>query len=168
MRLPGRTLMTLIAGAGLAGGALAACATGTHVPPGAQQVRVTGTATAVLLDPPTVRAGDVYLVIEGSALFYQHAAAWQGDQSGPMSQEQLDRLAQNGDQSLTWSTVLYPGYAGNVHKYTLAAGMYAFIPVADSENPEAIVGGREGLCFHDPDACAALPPLPMTVLEVLP
>ncbi len=159
--------MTLIACAGLAGGVLAACATGTHVPPGAPQVRVTGTATAVLLDPPTVRAGDVYLVIEGGALFYQHAAARQGDQSGPMSEEQLARLAQNGDQSLTGSTVLYPGYAGNVYKYTLAAGLYAFMPAADGEDPGANVGAREGLCFDDLDACAALP-LPMTVLEVLP
>lgn len=77
-------------------------------------------------------------------LFNQHAAAWQGDQSGPMSEEQLARLAQNGDQSLTGSTVLYPGYAGNVCKHTLAAGMYAFMPAADGVDPGAKVGAREG------------------------
>jgi hypothetical protein len=27
---------------------------------------------------------------------------------------------------------------------------------------------RQGICHEDAEACAALPPLPMTVLEVLP
>jgi hypothetical protein len=100
-----------------------------------------------------VHAGDVYFVLEGSALFFQHSAAVQGEQSGPMTEDALARLAQNGDTIHTSSGELSPGYAGNVYKYTLAAGKYAFLPVANEESPQA---------------CAALPRLSMAVLEVLP
>jgi hypothetical protein len=168
MRHPGLALTVLIIGAVLAGGPLAACDVATRVPSGAQQVRVVGTGTEVRLDPPTVRAGDVYLVLKGSALFMQHAAAVQGEQSGPMSDEQLTRLAQNGDQFHTMTEELYPGYAGNAYKFTLAAGKYAFLPVADEERPGADVEARGELCSRDARACAALLPLSMAVLEVLP
>lgn len=167
MRHPGLTLTAAVA-AVLAAGGLAACDMATRIPPGAQQVRVVGTGTEVRLNPPTVRAGDVYLVLEGSALFFQHAAAVQGEQSGPMSGDDLTRLAQNGDQFHTMTVELYPGYAGNVYKYALAAGKYAFLPVANEERPGADVEARGELCYRDPQACAALPPLSMAVLEVLP
>ncbi len=167
MRHPGPTLAAAVA-AVLAAGGLAACDMATRIPPGGQQVRVVGTGTEVRLDPPTVRAGDVYLVLEGSALFFQHAAAVQGEQSGPMSDDQLTRLAQNGDMYLTMSEELYPGYAGNAYKFTLAAGKYAFLPVGNEERPGADVEARGELCYRDPQACAALTPLSMAVLEVLP
>jgi hypothetical protein len=156
------------AGVMLVGGLLASCGGQTRIPPGAQQVRVTGTASEVVLDPPTVGAGDVYLVIEGRVLFMEHAAGWQGDQPGPMSDEQLARLSQNGDQELTGGTELYPGYAGNVYKLTLAAGKYAFLPGADGEDPAANLAARADLCRQDPVECAELPPLSMAVLEVRP
>jgi hypothetical protein len=145
---------------------VAAC--GASIPPGAQQVHVVGTHTEVRLDPSTVHAGDVYFVMEGSVLFFQHAAAVQGEQSGPMSEEELTRLAQNGDPFHTSSGVLSPGYAGNFSKFTLRPGKYAFLPVAEGEYPGADLMAREQLCYQDARACAALPPLPMTVLEVLP
>jgi hypothetical protein len=160
---------TVVALAGLLAGLVVGCSlSGVRVPPGGQQVHVVGTGTEVRLDPPTVHAGDVYLVMDGSALFFQHGAAVQGEQSGPMSEDALARLAQNGDMFHTASTELYPGYAGNVYKYTLAPGKYAFLPVADEERPDGELMDRGDLCYRDPPACAALPPLSMAVLEVLP
>ena len=49
-------------------GVVTACDAAMRVPPGGQQVRVVGTGTEVRLYPPTVRAGDLYFVLEGSAL----------------------------------------------------------------------------------------------------
>ena len=117
MRNPGRTLSVLVTGTVLAAGVVTACDdhTAMRIPPGAQQVRVVGTGTEVRLDPPTVRAGDIYFVIDGPVLFMQHSAA----------------VPLNGD---------YP-------------------------DPLMV---RSDLCYRDPVACAALPPLPVAVLEVLP
>jgi hypothetical protein len=143
---------------------LAAC--GTSIPPGAQQVHVVGTPAEVRLDPSTAHAGDIYFVMEGSALFFQHSGApGEGD---PMSEDDLTRLAQTGDPFQTNSTELSPGYAGDAYKYTLKAGKYAFFPVTDEEHPGADMLARADLCNRDASACAALTPFPMTVLEVLP
>lgn len=164
-----RWLAGVIALVGLVGGLVVGCnLSDQSVPPGGQQVRVVGTGTEVHLDPPTVHSGDVYFVMVGSALFFQHGAGVQGERSGPMSEDALTRLAQNGDLFHTGSEELYPGYAGNVYKFTLAAGKYAFLPVADEERPDGELMDRAELCARDPRTCAALPPLSMAVLEVLP
>jgi hypothetical protein len=168
MRHPGLNRTALVAAAILTAGVVTACDMATRIPPGGQQVRVVGTGTEVRLDPPTVHAGDVYLVMEGSAIFIRHSAGVQGEQSGPMSEDALARLAQNGDQIHTMTEELYPGYAGNVYRYPLAAGKYAFLPVSDEERPGADVEARGELCYRDARACAALPPMPLAVLEVLP
>jgi len=168
MRHPGRILSAMVTGTVLAAGMVTACDTAMRVPPGGQHVRVVGTGTEVRLDPPTVRAGEVYFVLEVSALFFQHSAAVQGEQSGPMTEDALARLAQNGDTFHTSSGELSPGYAGNVYKFTLAAGKYAFLPVANEDRPGDELMVRGDLCHRDPRACAALPPLSMAVLEVLP
>jgi hypothetical protein len=152
----------LVAGTVLAASTVAACDDHTpmRIPPGAQQVHVVENGGAVLLNPSTVRAGDVYLVIEGPVSFIQHAAAAEGEQPGSMTDEQLSRLAQKGDTYLT----VIEGGMGSVAKFTLAAGKYAF--VADvGTNP---LMARADLCYRDPVTCAALPPLPIAVLEVLP
>jgi hypothetical protein len=47
----------------LAGG-LAGCERATAIPPGAQQVHVIASETEIHLNPTTVRAGDVYLVLD--------------------------------------------------------------------------------------------------------
>lgn len=164
---PGRTLSVLVAGVALVGGVLVACDKATHVPPGAQQVHVVGTGTEVRLDPPTVHAGDVYLVIDGSALFFQAQRSAE-ESPGPLAEDELTRIAQSGDTFHTWSTELSPGYAGNVYKYTLAAGKYAFVPVPDENAPGDELMVRADLCYRDPQACAALPPLPIVVLDVVP
>ena len=135
---------------GLSSVVLAAC--GTFIPPGAQQVHVTGTGTEVRLDPSTVHAGDVYFVIDGSALFFESMGG-PDLTPGPMSEDDLTRLAQHGDTFHTSSTELYPGYAGNVYKYSLSPGKYAFVPVPDE---------------NEPDAALTSPPVRVAVLEVLP
>ena len=166
MRLPGQTLSDLVTGTVLAAGVLVACDdhTAMRIPPGAQQVHVVGTGTEVRLDPPTVRAGDIYFVIDGPVAFIQHWAGVQGEQSGPMSEDALARLAQKGDMYQTLMT----GGMGKVSKFTLAAGKYAFFPLPiNGDDPDPLMV-RGDLCYRDPAACAALPPLPVAVLEVLP
>ena len=166
MRNPGRTLSVLVTGTVLAAGVVTACDdhTAMRIPPGAQQVHVVGTGTEVRLDPPTVRAGDIYFVIDGPVLFMQHSAAVQGEQSGPMSEDALARLAQKGD---TYLTSMSAGM-GSVSTFTLAAGKYAFFPLPlNGDYPDPLMV-RSDLCYRDPVACAALPPLPVAVLEVLP
>jgi hypothetical protein len=85
-----------------------------------------------------------------------------------MSEDDLARLAQNGDMYGFNTVELSPGYAGTVYKYSLAAGKCAFLPVPDEERPDADLMARGDLCYRDPEACAALPPLSMAVLEILP
>lgn len=166
MRHPGHTVSVLVMGAALVAAVLVACDdhTAMRIPPDAQQVRVVATGTAVRLDPPTVRAGDVYFVIDGPVAFVQHAASVEGEQSGPLSDDALARLAQKGD---TYQTMITAGM-GSVSRFTLAAGKYAFIPLPiDGDEPDPVMV-RSDLCFRDPRACEALPPLPVAVLEVLP
>jgi hypothetical protein len=103
-------------------GVLAGCDSATAIPGGAQQVHVDATGATVRLDPATVRAGDVYLVVDlpagGASL------ALLEETGGSMSDADLARLTQAGDQQ-----------GGKVHKETLAAGKYAFILHADSLRP---------------------------------
>jgi len=151
--------------------ALVIAGCGTWIPPGAQQVHVTGTATEVLIQPATAHAGDIYFVVDGSALLIWHAGEPKDGMLlnvGGLSDDELDSLARTGSQFQTGLTVLAPGYAGNVQKWTFPAGKYAFFPVVSEEQPEDLLMQREALCSEDLDACSDLPPLPMTVLEVLP
>lgn len=72
--------------------------------------------------------------------------------------------AREGD---TYHTSITAGM-GNVSKFTLAAGKYAFFPLPiNGDYPDPMMV-RGDLCYRDPAACAALPPLPVAVLEVLP
>ena len=103
-------------------------------------------------------------MIDGPVAFVQHAATVQGEQSGPMSEDELARLAQTGD---TYHTMITAGM-GSVSRFTLAAGNYAFVALpTNGDDPDPMMV-RSDLCFRDPAACEALPPLPVAVLEVLP
>ena len=165
MRHLGRTLSVLVTGTVLAAGMLVACDdhTAMRIPPGAQQVRLDGTHFALRLDPPTVRAGVIYFVIDGRPVLFIEEKAAPDASPGPLSEDALARLAQEGD---TYHTSVSGGM-GNVFKLTLAAGKYAFLATSKGGglNP---LGVRNDLCSRDPAACAALPPLPVAVLEVLP
>jgi hypothetical protein len=135
------------------------------IPPGAQQVHVVAVGNNVSIDPPSVRAGDVYVVVDGPVIFFEHSAAAQGEPFGPMTDEELARLAQEGDTSGTVGT---SGMA-SVTKFTLAAGKYAFVPTPNlADGARDPLTARADLCARDAVACAALPPLPMAILWVLP
>ena len=114
----------------------------TPVPPGAQQVHVVVTESSVRLDPPAVRAGDIYVVLDtpGSSVGFAQRQRTAEETPGPLSDDDLDRLA-HGD---TQGTAIegfddsgcspeqraedrgQMGYCGNVFKLVLAAGKYAF------------------------------------------
>ena len=164
-----RQLRTTVVLVGLLVGVLVGCADGqTPVPPGAQLVHVVATESEVRLDPATVRAGDVYLVLDEPTLsievFQRQRAA--ADTPGPMTDDDLTRLAHRDTRgTMSEGTDLVacdaaqraadrgylrsPGRCGNVFMMTLRAGKYAIL----NGRPE---GGPQDL------------PPPMAVLEVMP
>ena len=82
--------------------ALAACTGNAPIPSGAQQVQVTVTDSGVVLQPESVPAGDVYLVLDdGSISFVERKAGAYGT-SEPLSEEQI---AQIGDGNLQDTSV---------------------------------------------------------------
>lgn len=117
------------------------------------------TASAVRLDPATVPAGDVYVVLDapldGSIVFVQHSDA--PESPGPLSDDDLVRLAHGDTQGTSIGGMGggcsaaqraedrgQQGPCGNVMKLVLRAGKYAIL----SDTPEVLP--------------------PMAVLEVLP
>ena len=86
-------LLGLLGRLGLLGVLLAACGPGeTPIPPGVQQVHVVVTPTEVILSPTTVRAGDVYLVLDapmnGSFVFVRQKSTAAAT-PGPLSDDDL-------------------------------------------------------------------------------
>jgi hypothetical protein len=114
----------------------------TPIPPGAQLVHVVVTDSTVRLDPPTVRAGDTYVLLEtpGSSVGFAQRQRTAAEASGPLSDDDLDRLARGDTQGTAIEgfddTGCSPeqraedrgqmGYCGNVSKVVLTAGKYAF------------------------------------------
>ena len=131
------------------------------IPSGAQQVHIVITESGVRLDPATVHAGDVYLVLdapaEGSFVFVQRKSTAE-ETPGPLTDDDLARLADGDTQGTAMEGIGaggcsaeqdaeargQMGHCGNVFKMTLSEGKYA------------ILG----------DAPELLPPI--AVLEVLP
>ena len=112
------------------------------VPAGAQLVAVRATESAVHLEPATVRAGDVYVVLEtpGSSVGFVQRKSTAAEQPGPLTDEDLARLA-HGDTEGTQiggfdDNGCSPeqraedrgrtGPCGNVFKLVLGPGKYAF------------------------------------------
>jgi hypothetical protein len=148
--------------------AFAACEAPTVIPPGAQQVRLESTPELVRLEPSTVRAGDIYLVIDGPGALVVEKSDAPGATRG-FTDDELAAFIRTGDVFHTSLQDVTAGHAGNVFKLTLGPGRYAFLPIWEGEAvPETDVEARNALCHADPVACADLPPLPVTVLEVLP
>lgn len=160
-------LLGLLGRLGLLGVLLAACGPGeTPIPPGVQQVHVVVTPTEVILSPTTVRAGDVYLVLDapmnGSFVFVRQKSTAAAT-PGPLSDDDLARLARRDTQGTAIEGLDAGGCSpdqdaasrgrlgpcGNVYVLTLAPGKYAVL----GEMPE---GGS-------PDE-----PPPIAVLEILP
>jgi hypothetical protein len=144
---------------GLLAVVLVGCSRVTPIPAGAQQVHVVVTASEVRLDPVTVHAGDVYVVLDGpmQGVGFVQRKRTEAETPGPLSDEELDRLA-HGDMQGTSTEGMSVGCSdaqraedrgqmgpcGNVFMVTLREGKYALLIGATSPTP------------------------PMAVLEVLP
>lgn len=173
-----RRLATKVILLGVVAGMLVGCGRGQMpIPAGAQVVHVVATESEVRLDPATVRAGDVYLVLEeplnGSITFVERSRA--GETPGPLNDDDLERLA-HGDTEFTAIGGLTVGCSpeqaaedrgqmgpcGNVMKVTVRAGKYAILgPGWIMQETEPSVDPTAG-----PDGF--VPPTSMAVLEVLP
>jgi hypothetical protein len=170
---------TVVALFGLLASASVGCGRGqTPIPREAQVVHVVASESEVRLDPATVHAGDVYLVLdeplEGSFAFVERKRT-AAETPGPMSDDDLERLAHGDTEGTATGSFSVGcdaaqraedrgqmGYCGNVWKFVLVAGKYAILgPGWTEQQTEASV---------DPTADPAgfLPPPTMAVLEVLP
>ena len=133
----------------LAGG-LVGCERATAIPSGAQQVHVVASETEIHLNPTTVHAGDVYLVLDvpqrGVELVRSGA---QAGVSGALTDDDLARLAQNADAEGIGIEILTVSCCGNVYKETLASGKYAIL-------------------LLDAASSVGSPPASLAVLQVVP
>jgi hypothetical protein len=141
----------------LVAGLVAGC--GHHpitVPPGAQDVHVMVNGDMVDLQPATVRAGDVYLVIDnpGTSVSLVERKATPDESPGPLSDVELDRVA-HGDIFHTQITCCFEnGRFGNVGKLVVAPGNYVFV----TGDPTALAEKSGGV----------IPQQSLAVLRVLP
>lgn len=136
--------------------AVAGCGRGqATIPPGGQQVHVSVTGSEVRLDPATVRAGDLYIVLDtpGSVVGFAQRQRSAAETPGPLSDEDLDRLARgdtegtsiggfddigcDADQRAEDRGQM--GYCGNVFKEVLTPGKYAFfLGDPEGEGPRSV------------------------------
>ncbi len=128
---------------------LIGCTTRTAIPPGAETVNVIATDSAVRVDPATVHAGDVYLVLDVPQRGVELVSRLSSNAREPLSQDDLLRLAQNVDSEGLALESLSVSCCGNVFKVSLPAGRYAFI-------------------LRDATAGVGRPPESMAILEVSP
>jgi hypothetical protein len=148
---------------------LGACAEGralTSVPPGAQAVHVIVTGPDVRLEPATVRAGDVYIVMDtpGSGVgFVQQQRDPSPATPGPLTDDDLARLGRGDTQGTSIGGFEHPDcpadqpegpflddHCGHIFVVPLMPGKYAFY-----------TGELESLAT-DPNAAS------IAVLEVVP
>jgi hypothetical protein len=162
-------LRRLGAAAALLAVGLAACAgPRPAIPANAQLVHVAA-GPSVQVEPDTVRAGDIYIVLEEpttSVVFVRRMAA-PGDVAGPLTEEDLRRLADGdtqgtsiegfetsgcdaGQRAEDLGRLKVPGGCGNVFWVPgLVPGRYAFL----AEDPATLSPGAA---------------VPVAVLEVVP
>ena len=149
----GRAILVL----GLVGGIAMGCGGLTPIPPGAQQVHVAATDSELHLQPATVRAGDVYVILDGprESITVVSRKRTAEERPGPMTDEDLDRLAQGDTEGTAMEGISVGcsaeqraaargmvGYCGNVYKLVLAAGKYAFLlDPPDSDPPQPVPAG---------------------------
>jgi hypothetical protein len=182
MRRPliGATIAAVVLAAFVAGAGLTACGSSGAIPADAQVVHVTVTQSEVRLDPASVRAGDVYLVLEGpipaAAIVGRErddaTAAGMAFTPGPLNDADLARLEQ-GDWQFTYSAAMEvscnpeqqeamrgrQGQCGNVFKIDVVPGSYAIV--------HGGCGGYQPDCSEGPQTTPVGGPI-MAVLRVEP
>jgi hypothetical protein len=138
-----RRTVRIVGAAVLAAMLAAACESTTAVPAGAQVVHVVATEQSITLAPNSVRAGDVYLMLDEptrSILFVQSQTSAEAT-PGPLDSEALERL-RTGDTFHTAVSGLDAGGCspaqdaenrgrmgpcGNVMQVVLSPGDYAVV-----------------------------------------
>ena len=166
---------------GLLAGVLAGCNSrgNAPIPSGAQVVRVVATDSEVRLDPTTVHAGDVYLVLDeplDGAFQFVGRIRTDATRPGPMSDDDLERIA-HGDTEGTSMEGFSVGcdsvQQAESRGQTGPCGN-AFGPMVLTEGKYAILGPAWKIMETEPSVdptanpAGFLPPPTMAVLEVLP
>jgi hypothetical protein len=138
-----RRSLTTVALAVLSIVLLAGCGRGqAAIPAGSQVVVVVATESEVHLEPATVRAGDVYVLLErpGSSVGFAQRMRTATETPGPLSDDDLVRLAHGDTQGTAIGGFDQVGcspeqraedrggmgYCGNVFQIVLTPGKYAF------------------------------------------
>ncbi len=148
---PGRGPLLAIGLVALVTGVLTGCRQATPIPDGAEIVHVVVSDSEVILNPDTVPAGDVYIVLDapmnGSLSFVERHRA--GEEPGPLTDDDLERLAR-GDTEGTAISGLdaggcdagqraadrgKSGPCGNVMMVVVAEGQYAILGGAAGGEP---------------------------------
>jgi hypothetical protein len=162
---------------GLLATAVAGCGRGrTPIPPGAQVVRVAVIESELRLDRATVRAGDVYVVLDTPRSSVGFASRMRGNlEIGPLSDDDIARLGRGDTEGLAIEGFDLSGCSneqraedlglmgpcGNVFKTVLVEGKYAFLGPGWSEQQ------TEPLVPPTPGAPGSLP-RSIAILQVLP
>ena len=133
----------------LLAGTVVGCGTATAIPSGAQTVSVVATDTQVRVDPSTVHAGDVFLVLDVPQRGVVLVSRGGSDARGSLTHDDLARLTQNADTQGVTAESLTVSCCGNVYKETFPAGRYAFM-------------------LRDPSAAVGRPPESLAILDVSP
>ena len=148
-------------------GALVGCGRGqTPIPAGAQEVHVTVSGARVDLEPSTVRAGDIFVVLDtpGSGVGIAQRQRTASETPGPLTDADIARLAHGDTQGTSIGGFDESGCSpeqraedrgrmgpcGNVFQIVLSPGKYAFF-----------TGNLDGVPAGDYSASIA-------VLEVVP
>ena len=147
-----RTILVL----GLLGGVVGCSGGLTPIPSGAQQVHIADTESSLHLEPATVRAGSVYVVLDGprqSVVFVAQKRTAEAT-PGPMSDADLDRLRHGDTEGTSIEGISVAcsaeqraaargqlGYCGNVYKLVLAPGKYAFLLDPPDGGPAGVMSG---------------------------
>jgi hypothetical protein len=149
---------------GVLAATVAACSASSPIPSGAQQVHIVVTNEAISLEPATVRAGDVYLVLdspaEGSIVFFQSKASASAT-PGPLTDAELARIAL-GD---TQGTEMGGLDAGGCDAGQNAAGRGRSGPCGNAMHV-VLTPGKYAILGGSPDAGDSAAQPPMAVLEV--
>lgn len=138
---------------------LTGCARSQPIPDGAQLVHVEVVGSEVRLDPVTVPAGEVYVVLDtrGSSVGFAQRQATAAATPGPLRDEDLERLARGDTQGTAIGGFDDVGCSeqqraedrgqmgpcGNVFRLVVAPGKYAFFTgnldvVAEGGGPPSI------------------------------
>jgi hypothetical protein len=156
---------------------LAGCGRGrTPVPAGAQVIHVAVIESELRFDRATVRAGDVYVVLDTPRSSVGFASRMRGDlETGPLSDDDIARLARGDTQDLVIGGFDLLGCSneqraedrglmgpcGNVFKSVLVEGKYAFLgPGWKEQQTEALVPSTPGPSGSLPGSIAVLQVLP--------